>query len=186
MKQVHSQRKDNLGASRVSRTRKRVVDINREMLAAIGEVVVDATQLECALAQLVTARWGWDGRHEKSMIARSGCVREQLTKLVEADPEWKAARELKRDAFAVLDSRSQLVHSVVVHAHDEDFNFHELQLWHAKSGSWAAMLSVRDVEELAVDIRSCFLAVVMTIPEADDRLKDLGATAAPKPPKVAL
>jgi hypothetical protein len=162
------------------------MDINREMLAAIGEVVVDATQLECALAQLVTARWGWDGQHEQSMIARSGCVRDQVAKLVEADPEWKAARQLKRDAFAVLDDRSKLVHSVVVHAHDEDFDVHELQLWHAKSGSWAAMPSVRDVEELAVDIRRCFLAVVMTMPEAEERLRDLGATTAPKPPKPAL
>jgi hypothetical protein len=159
------------------------MDISREVLAAIGEVVVDATQLECGLAQLVAARWGWGGQQEQSMIARNGCVRDQLTKLIEADPDWAAAQQLKRDAFALLDNRSKLVHSVVVHAHDEDYNLHALQLWHAKSGSWAAMPAVREIEELAFDIRRCFLAVAMTMPEAEDRYRDLGASAAPRPPR---
>ncbi len=162
------------------------MDISRDVLAAIGEVVVDATQLECALAQLVAARWGWEEQHEQSMIARSGCVREQLTKLVDADPDWVAARRLKRDAFALLDDRSRLVHSVVVHAHDEDYESHALHLWHAKSGSWAAMPGVREIEELAFDIRRCFLAVVMTMPEAEDRHTDIGTATAPRPPPAVV
>jgi hypothetical protein len=159
------------------------MDVSRELLAAIGEVVVEATKLEHALARLVTVRWGWNHQQELSLIARSGHVRQHVSKLVDADPDWDAMRRLRRDAFAVLDDRHKLVHSVVVYVEDDDNEVSDIELWHAGSGTTAALPSVSAVEEHAFDIGRCFVTAVRLLPEAEERLQQLGATAAPRPPR---
>jgi hypothetical protein len=90
------------------------MDVGCELLAAIGEVVVEATKLEHALARLVAVRCGWDEEKELSMITRTGGALDAMKKLAKADPDWQAARRLYRDARAVLDDRHKLVHSLVV------------------------------------------------------------------------
>lgn len=158
------------------------MELSRDLLAAIGEVVVEATKLEHGLARLVTVRWGWNEQHEQSMIA-SGWIRDHVKNIVKADPDWHAMRRLQRKAFAVLDDRNALVHSVVVHVEDEDNEVREIELWHARSRTVAKLPTASAVEEHAFDIGRCFVAAVNLIPEAEERLNTLGASAAPHPPK---
>lgn len=160
------------------------MEITHDLYAAIGEVVVQATGLEHALAQLVATRWGWSDGHELEMVATSGVLRRQLTQLVAADPDWTSMRKLQRDAFAVLDDRHKLVHSAVVHVMDEDDEVRAIELWHANSRSAVPLPSVSAVKEHAFDIGRCLVAAVMTLPEAEKRFNELGAANAPKSPRL--
>lgn len=160
------------------------MDISHDLYAAIGEVVVEATKLEYAVAQLIAARWGWNDHHELAMVAKSGILRRQFWQLVEADPDWRAAQKLQRDTFAVLDDRHRLVHSVVVHIVDDDGETHAIQMWNANSGAKVPLPSVAAVQEHAFDIGRCFAAAVRLIPDASTRFDELGAANAPKPPKT--
>ena len=160
------------------------MEISRDVLAAIGEVVVAATKLEFALARVVRTRWGWSDRDEVAMIARSGCVRDQASQLTQSDSDWLEFRQLHRDASAVLEDRHVLAHSVVLNiGEDDEFEPPKIELWHPKSGTTAAMPPAHALEEHAFDIRRCFRAAVKLIPEAAKRLEEYGASAAPKPPK---
>jgi hypothetical protein len=160
------------------------VEVGRELLAAIGEVVIEATKLEYALAHLVAVRWGWSAEHERAMSARSGAVREQVTKLVEADPDWTSMHRLRRDALAVLDDRHVLVHSLVLYAEDVDNDLPGIELWHPKSDTSAALPTANAVEELAFDIDRCFAKAARMVDEAGERYQRLGAADAPQPPKL--
>jgi hypothetical protein len=160
------------------------MDISHDLYAAIGVVVVEATKLEYAVAQLITARWGWNDHQELAMVAKNGVLRRQFCQLVEADPSWRSAQKLQRDTFAVLDDRHRLVHSVVVHIVDDDGETHAIQMWNANSGAKVPLPSVAAVQEHAFDIGRCFTAAVMLIPDASTRFEELGAANAPKPPNT--
>jgi hypothetical protein len=160
------------------------MEISRDLLAAIGEVVVEATKLEFALARVVCTRWGWSDQDEVSMIKRSGCVRDQLRRLAQSDSDWLEFRQLQRDASAVLEDRHVLAHSVVLIVSDDDeFEPPKIELWHPKSNTTAEMPPTHAVEEHAFDIGRCFKAAVRLIPEAAKRLEEFGASTAPNPPK---
>ncbi|MFL6120252.1 hypothetical protein [Actinophytocola sp.] len=160
------------------------MEMTRELYAAIGEVVVEATRLEYGLAQLVATRWGWSAAHELAMVARGGVLRRQLDQLVVAEPDWTAVRTLRRDSYAVLNDRHVLVHSLVVHLVDEDDEVRAIELWHPNTGSTAALPSVSTVREHAFDIGRCFVAAVRTTADAERRFKELGAANAPRSPRL--
>lgn len=158
------------------------MDVSRDLYAAIGEVVVEATKLEHALARLVKVRWDWSDEQELAMVATGGVLRGQLLKLLKADPDWDAMHRLHRDVVSVLNDRHVLVHSLVVQIEDEDNEVHDIELWHAKSRTTAPLPTVAQVEEHAFDIGRCFVAAVKLLPEAEARLNELGSGNAPGSP----
>jgi hypothetical protein len=160
------------------------MEVCRDLLAAIGEVVVEAAKLEYALARLVAARWGWGEQQALAMIAKPGQVRKFVGNLAEAEPTWHSFCHLRRDAFAVLEDRHVIVHSLAVSVSDGEQEESGIEWWHASSGTTAAQPSVSDVEEHAFDICRCFSRAVRLIPEATGRLREFGTSDAPALPKL--
>jgi hypothetical protein len=160
------------------------VDIDLEVLAAIGRVVVEATSLEWTLAGLIATRQGWDEQQQEvAMAATNGTVRRHLTTLASADPSWDAILRLNHQACALLDERNRLVHSVVVSVLDEDYEHRDFGLWHARSGS-RPLPSVGELIRLASDLNKCVVAAVMSHPEAEERFERLGAADGLRPPRA--
>lgn len=160
------------------------MEASRELLAAIGKVVVEAAKLEYALARLVAARWGWSDQQAVSMIAKPGQVRKAVATLADVEPTWYSFGHLRSDALAVLDDRHVVVHSLAVSIADGEQAESRIEWWHASSGTAAAQPSVADVEEHAFDISRCFSRAVRLIPEAADRLREFGTNDAPTAPKL--
>jgi hypothetical protein len=157
------------------------MEIGRDLLAAIGMVVIEATNLESTLAGLVSKRWGWDGEQEMAMMATPGAVRRYLRQLVTADPGWNGMRALKEEACSLLDQRNELVHSVVVYVHDEDDKLRGIELWHARNKTVRELPTVGDIARLASELNHCALGAIMSLSEAEDRFAKLGGTGAPSP-----
>jgi hypothetical protein len=168
-----------LGAKQSTGRGSEVVDISRDLLAAIGLVVVEATNLEWTLAGLIATRRGWDGEQEVAVIAKNGAVRVQLSELAKADPEWAGVHALKDRADSLLAQRNDLVHSVVVYVRDEDDVLHDIEMWHARSGRSRALPTVSDLTTLAAELNSCAVGAVMSLSEAEDRFANLGDPSAP-------
>jgi len=128
---------------------------DRELLAAVGEVVIDAAVLEFHIAILVAAIEGRDrdeewARHE--LASRPGETRRAFKKLAAARPERLDLARLYRDAVAVLDDRHVIVHSVAqAEMNAADGTWGGL-IWHPKSDK-EVRLTAPDVREHAHDIR---------------------------------
>ena len=154
------------------------------MLAAIGEVVVDATALEYALARLVAARCGWDAAQTWALTASPGRVRDAVRKLAQAEKDWDSLRRLYSDSCALLDDRNVLVHSLVVDVMGEDMPSPRTEIWHPRSGTAGAQPTAAAIEEHAFDLRRCFGRAIQLMREAEDRCRTTGpleAVPAPKP-----
>lgn len=160
-----------------------VTDLGHDLLAAIGEVVVEATALEHALALLVVTRCGWTEDRVRALTAFPGAVRKAVNQVAVADYKWMSFRRLRRDTFAVLDDRSALVHALVVEATSDDLPALSVELWHARSGTTAAQPTAADVKEHAFDIQRCFVRTVQLIDEAKDRYQANGSLPAVRMPK---
>jgi len=76
-----------------------------ELLAAIGQVVVNATVLEYQIAALVAVMEGRDRDRARELARRTGEAMRQLEKQVKARPGRADLRRLHRDAGAVLENR---------------------------------------------------------------------------------
>jgi hypothetical protein len=161
------------------------VEIDDQVFTAIGRVVVEATNLEWTLASLVSMRQGWEGQQEASMVSTSGSVRRQLSRLVASDPEWDGVRRIEQQACSLLDERNKLVHSVVVHAFDEDYERYDVGLWHPRSGTSRSLPTVDELTQLAVGLNRCAVAAVMTHPEAEERFDRFGAACNAPPSSKA-
>jgi hypothetical protein len=117
------------------------------------------------------------------MIATSGTVRAQVSKLVDLDPDWDSMHSIMANALSLLDERNALVHSVVVHATDEDHDLREVMLWHARTGTARSLPTVEVLRRLAWNLSRCSVAAAMWHHQAEERYEQLGAENAPKPPK---
>jgi hypothetical protein len=159
------------------------VNMDQDVLAAIGRVVVEATSLEWTLACLVATRQGWDEQQEAAVAATSGLVRRHLTALASSDPSWDAIQRLNQKACALLDERNRLVHSVVVSITDDDYEHRDYGLWHARNGS-RPLPSVDELIRLASDLNRCVVAAAMSHPDAEERFERLGAADSLRPPRT--
>jgi hypothetical protein len=87
---------------------------DRELLAAIGQVVVDAAALEYFIAVLVAVIEGRDEEWARKQVAQTGAARRALERLVNGRPDRPDLGRLCQDAAAVLDDRHRIAHSVAV------------------------------------------------------------------------
>jgi hypothetical protein len=151
------------------------VEMDKELLAAIGEVAVEAAKLEYAIACLVVAARGWDDERPRQLMGRSGRVRREFGRLRLEQKDWLELRRLYRDASAVLNDRNALLHAVAVITSEEDSE-PRLEFWHVPSDT-QAQVTPASVTEHAADIARCFRRAVNLIPEAERRLAEATGTA---------
>jgi hypothetical protein len=91
--------------------------VDRETLAAIGEVVVDAAVLQYWIAVLVAAVEGKDENRARQLLDKPGAALRALEKLAQERTDFAG---VCRDAKAVLDDRNVLAHSVNLIEGDAD------------------------------------------------------------------
>jgi hypothetical protein len=91
--------------------------VDRDTLAAIGEVVVDAAVLQYWIAVLVAAAEGTDEDRARQLLERPGAALRALEKLAQERTDFV---RVYRDAKAVLDDRNVLAHSVNFIEEDAD------------------------------------------------------------------
>lgn len=125
--------------------------MERELLAAIGEVVVDAAVLEYSIAVLVAVIEGRDEERARELVARAGRVLPALKDLVTARPDRPGLLPLYRDAKAVLDDRHVIVHSVAL-ADMEARGEPGSGIWHPRSDT-ELRITAAQVLDHAHDIR---------------------------------
>jgi hypothetical protein len=124
--------------------------VDRELLAAIGEVVVDAAALEYLIAVLVAAIEGRDDERARKLAAKPRAARNALEGLVTARPDRLDLRRLYRDAVAVLEDRHVIVHSVAM----ADLGGEEpgLGIWNPRHDA-ETRITAPEVRDHAHDIR---------------------------------
>jgi hypothetical protein len=109
---------------------------DRDLLAAIGEVVIDAAALEYAIAGLVAVA---DGLRDQAcedravaIVKDTGRAMKELRKLARAQPERNLMR-LWRDAKSVLDDRHVIAHSLAMENAAGDDGQAGLVIFHPRS-----------------------------------------------------
>jgi hypothetical protein len=139
---------------------------DRELLAAIGQVVVDAALLEYFIAVLVAAMEGRDEEWaHRELAARAGAARRALKDLVTARPDRADLGRLYQDAVAVLDDRHVIVHSVAVADLDAS-SAPGMGIWHPRSNTEVRITApqvldhAHDIRILTRRARALFLAEI--------------------------
>src|SRR5271169_3853037 len=87
---------------------------NQELLAAIGQVVVNAAVLEYQVAVLVAVIEGRDEERARELAGITGKAMRALEELAAVQQAPAHLRGLYRDARAVLRDRHVLVHSIAM------------------------------------------------------------------------
>jgi hypothetical protein len=87
---------------------------DQELLAAIGQVVVNAAVLEYQVAVLVAVIEGRAEERARELAASTGEAMRALKKLAAVQEAPAHLRGLYRDARAVLDDRHVLAHSIAM------------------------------------------------------------------------
>ena len=137
---------------------------DRELLAAIGEVVIDASALEYLIAVLVAATEGQPEEHARKLAASPGAARTALGKLSAARPARMDLELLYRDAVAVIKDRHRLVHSVAMRD-IQDSGEPGLGMWNPDTNA-EARITAPQVLDHARDIRILAHKVRVMIAEA--------------------
>jgi hypothetical protein len=111
---------------------------DKELMAAIGQVVVGSAVLEYSVAVLVAMTDGHRDQdcenHALAMVKKTGRTMRELRKLADAHPERPGLMQLWRDARAVLDDRNVIAHSVALE--DIEAGGHTgLVILHPRSGT---------------------------------------------------
>jgi hypothetical protein len=122
-----------------------------ELLAAIGQVVVDAAVLEYFIAVLVAVIEDLDDYQVRELAAHPGGARRELKKLVTARPDRPDLRRLYQDAKAVIEDRHVIVHSIAL-ADAEDRGESGLGIWNPRSDT-ETRITAPQVLDHAHDIR---------------------------------
>ncbi|WP_148085715.1 hypothetical protein [Amycolatopsis thermoflava] len=107
-----------------------------------------------------------------------------MDEIAAADPEWADFHRLRRDAWAVLNDRSALVHSLVVEVASDDLPAPTVEIWHGRSGTTATQPTPAAIEEHAFDIRRCFIRAVRLIGDAKCRFQTDGPLQSVHTPKL--
>lgn len=127
--------------------------LDDEMHQAIGEVTVAAASLEYQLTFLAAVARHEDDEWIRQTLGKVGEARRQIDALIEDVAEGAFLQELKRlrrDAFAVLDDRNVIVHSVAMLDRGEDGAVF-WTFWHPRSDA-EARIDVGQLREHARDL----------------------------------
>ena len=122
--------------------------VDRDTLAAIGEVVVDAAVLEYWIAVLVAAVEDKDDNRARELAKKPGATLDALKKVAKERPDLGA---LYHDAKAVLDDRHVLAHSVNLIVDDPDLE-PGYSVWNPRYDA-EARITTQQILEHAQDIR---------------------------------
>jgi hypothetical protein len=125
---------------------------DRELLAAIGEIVVDAAALEYFIAVLVSVIEGRDEERARKLASSPGAARHALKGLVSTRPDRLDLRRLYQDAVAVLDDRHVIVHSVAMATDLDRGDEPGLGIWNPRRDS-ETRITAPQVLDHAHDIR---------------------------------
>jgi hypothetical protein len=125
--------------------------VDRGLLAAIGEVIVDAAVLEYWIAVLVAAIEGKDEDRARDLAASTGATLRALKHLVDERQDWSELNRLYRDAKAVLGDRHALAHSVAFADKDADTG-PGYSIWNPRRDT-EARITLEQVLDHARDIR---------------------------------
>ena len=140
-----------------------------ELLQAIGELTLASSRLEFHLAYLVAVARDEDTDWLAATLGKVGEARRslaELVKLVGADPAARPLVRLRRDADALLDDRSRLVHSVAMW--DVSDAVPAPVFWHPRSDT-EATITAGQVREHAHDLG----AVAARTVEATNGVREL-------------
>ena len=124
---------------------------DQELLAAIGQVMVDAAVLEYFVAVLVAVIEGQGEEHAQRLAARPGEAMRQLGKLVRERPDRSDLKLAWHDAQAVLNDRHVLAHSVALEHVEVNGQLAQV-IWHPRSGR-ETQITVAQVLGHVQDIR---------------------------------
>jgi hypothetical protein len=147
---------------------------DRDLLAAIGEVAVEAAALEYYLGHLVARRRGWDADQADQLAGAPGRVRNHVKKLTELEPSWVELARLFRDFESVSRDRNVIIHSVMSTWKDPDSSKLKRELWSPREGVSIEYPTVNSIEELAFDISRCSRRAVGLFADADGRFDRQG------------
>jgi ABC-type arginine transport system permease subunit len=106
---------------------------DQELLAAIGQVVVDAAVLEYLVAVLVAVIEGQGEEYAQKLTARPGKVMSQLRTVVRERPDRNDLKLVWHDAQAVLNDRHVIAHSVALEYVEVNGQLAQV-IWHPRSG----------------------------------------------------
>lgn len=140
---------------------------DRELLAAIGEVVVDAAALEYFIAVLVAVIEGRDEEWARKQVAQTGAARRALERLVNGRPDRPDLGRLCQDAAAVLDDRHRIAHSVAMRDMAEEPG---MAIWNPRSNTERRITAsqvlahARDIRTVTRRARALFAAEISDVP----------------------
>jgi hypothetical protein len=106
---------------------------DRVLLAAIGQVVVEAAVLEYLVAVLVAVIEGQGEEHAQMLVARPGDAMRQMGRLVMERPDRSDLKLAWHDARAVLNDRHVIAHSVALEHVEVNGQLAQV-IWHPRSG----------------------------------------------------
>lgn len=137
-------------------------ELSPEILALIGEIALETSKLDLAVVELVAVYEGWGGEEVRSALAGLGGADRALRQLVDRH-DLAELHRLRREVWSVRDRRNILMHSIVMHEHDEAGADH-VWWWHPKTDG-EAEVTLAALEEHLFDVQRCFGRVVRMITE---------------------
>lgn len=124
---------------------------DQELLAAIGQVVVDAAVLEYFVAVLVAVIQGQGEEHAQMLAARPGAAMRQLWTLVGERSDRSDLKLACHDAQAVLNDRHVIAHSIALEQVEVRGQRAQV-IWHPRSGR-ETRITAAQVLDHAHDVR---------------------------------
>ena len=143
---------------------------DREMLAAIGEVVVDAAVLEYFMAVLVAVIESRDEEWARKQVAQPGAARRAMERLVNGRPDRPDLGRLYQDAAAVLDDRHRIAHSIAQTDMGDAADEPGMSLWNPRKNierritAPQVLAHARDIRIVTRRARALFAAEISDVP----------------------